>query len=488
MTMQTATGAKPERAIPLNLIDPSPFNPRKTFEGIDELTASFKEHGQLQAINVRPMKGGRFEVMGGERRRRAAKAAGWTEIRAVEREASDDEAHALQLVENLQREDISPLEEAAGFAELQDKNPKVWTNEAIARSVSKTPRFVQQRLAIHRGLAPALKKEFGEGRLNVEQARTLAMVPAKMQTEIANQPWNMGSADRIREQIAARAIPANLAIFPIEKYKGEKIEVKGKVDLLADVDQFMTLQRAVLQSRAEKLKADWPKVVLIGDPAKLYDWAWADNGQRVARTRDRKKSGDSKIPKEKQAALVWLDSRGEYGQALGVVPATSIKEQRSSEPSGPPRESAEQKRRRTAFVAETTKAAAADRLIGLRIVLVAFLGNRCKIGYDGSAVRKIIKALPEPLRKLAATGYGDTRDAARWAAVAKMTSPQILTALAPFAATAVTWTSHEKNPPALTAAIAKELGVKLPPPAPKKKAKPKARPKAKAKVKRKAKK
>lgn len=496
-----ATNKPTERLIPLNLLDPSPFNPRKTFEGLDELAASIKEHGQLQAIMVRPKTGGRFEIMGGERRSRAMKLLKATEIRAAVREATDAKARALQLVENLQRENIAPLEEARGFAELQDSDPKLWTPQAIAKAVSKTDRFVQQRLTIHRGLSDPLKKKFGAGEINVEVARTLATVPAPMQAEIANQGYRLQSADMVRERIFSLAVPTSVAIFPLDKYKGETIDNKGKA-YFTDTAQFGKLQGEAARERMDKLKPDWPKMKLI-DNSTLYDWAWADTGTRVAHDQARGKASSNVLAalESKQTAIAWFDRNGAYQQALGVVPATAIKEPRSGQfAGGGNSESADHRRARVACMDALHKGIGGDSMNALRLIVAGVLADRIRVGYDGAAMRKKGAALADPAaKKIAGMGYTDGRAIKAWEHVKKLPAPALLKLLAHFAGLTVTWQGSDKNPPAFTAAIAKAIGVKAPDfkaiakaktkaAADAKKAKAKAKPKAKKKAAPKAKK
>lgn len=110
-------------SIPLTRIALNPYQPRDTFapEALEELTASVRKHGVLQPVVVRPKSNGNYELVAGERRFRAATAAGLAEIPAVVRELSDQEALALALIENLQREDLNPVEEARAFRRLIDE-------------------------------------------------------------------------------------------------------------------------------------------------------------------------------------------------------------------------------------------------------------------------------------------------------------------------------------------------------------------------------
>ena len=109
--------------LPLREIEPDPGQPRKTFddETLAELSASIAEHGLLQPIAVRPKPSGGYLIVAGERRWRASRMAGLTEVPVIVKDVTDEQAMELALVENLQREDLGPVEEAAGIRELMTR-------------------------------------------------------------------------------------------------------------------------------------------------------------------------------------------------------------------------------------------------------------------------------------------------------------------------------------------------------------------------------
>ena len=124
--------------LPLREIEPDPDQPRKTFEQetLSELAASIAEHGLLQPIAVRPRPMGGYSIVAGERRWRASRMAGLTEVPVVIKDVSDEQAMELALVENLQREDLDPVEEAAGIRELMTRCDL--TQEQAARKLGKS--------------------------------------------------------------------------------------------------------------------------------------------------------------------------------------------------------------------------------------------------------------------------------------------------------------------------------------------------------------
>jgi ParB family chromosome partitioning protein len=143
---------------PLKEIHPDPNQPRKFYDesAMQELIQSVKEKGILQPILVRP-NGNGFVLVCGERRYRASVAAGLTEIPTVIRHLSDDEALELQIIENLQRKDVHPMEEAVAFKSLLDNKQKVHTLEEIAARVGKSEFYVRQRMKLN-----ALTKDWQE--------------------------------------------------------------------------------------------------------------------------------------------------------------------------------------------------------------------------------------------------------------------------------------------------------------------------------------
>lgn len=174
----TATATVQVELIPLNRIGISPHNPRKITDAepsLKELAASIAAHGVLQPITVRKRAEG-FEIVAGERRFRACKLAGLDAVPALVRELDDATALEVTVVENLQREDLSPLEEASGVAELLGGG---WDVPKIADKLGKSPTWVARRARLHK-LSDAWKKELAKPRHNFEDfsATHLEMIAA----------------------------------------------------------------------------------------------------------------------------------------------------------------------------------------------------------------------------------------------------------------------------------------------------------------------
>jgi ParB family chromosome partitioning protein len=159
------------KEIAVERITPSPFQPRRAFDEvkIDELAASIRNQGIIQPLVVRP-RGDGYELIAGERRWRAAMRAGLARVPVVIRDASDHEALQLALVENLQREDLNPIEEANGYRRLQEEFH--WSQEEMAEKVGKSRPAIANALRLLT-LPVAVQQEVTAGKLPAGQARAL---------------------------------------------------------------------------------------------------------------------------------------------------------------------------------------------------------------------------------------------------------------------------------------------------------------------------
>ena len=190
------------RTLQIANIEPGPFQPREALDEatLAELAASIREHGVLQPILVRPVKAqaNRYQIIGGERRWRAAQAAGLHEVPALVREFTDREAMAAGLVENLQRQDLNALEEAEGYGRLTEQFGL--TQEALARAVGKSRPHVANTLRLL-GLPPRVRDLLREGALTAGHAR--ALLTAKDPVGLALQVVDRGLNVRQAEALAA---------------------------------------------------------------------------------------------------------------------------------------------------------------------------------------------------------------------------------------------------------------------------------------------
>ena len=176
---QTETPAEGAVSLPLQKIEPNPLQPRKTFDP-DELASlaeSIRMHGIIQPLTVRKLPSGFYQIIAGERRWRASRAAGLKEVPVRILEADDKLAMELALVENLQREDLNPMEEAAGYKKLMDDYNL--TQEQVATRVQKSRPAVTNALRLL-SLGETLQKKVSSGKLSAGHAR--ALLPLKTET------------------------------------------------------------------------------------------------------------------------------------------------------------------------------------------------------------------------------------------------------------------------------------------------------------------
>ncbi|WP_416907338.1 MAG: ParB/RepB/Spo0J family partition protein [Polymorphobacter sp.] len=172
---EAATPAATSKAsqLPISDIAPNPGQPRRHFapQAMEELIASVRAHGVLQPILVRPASAGGYEIIAGERRWRAAQAAGLHEIPALVRDLSDAETFEIALIENIQRSDLNAMEEARGYQRLIDEFGH--TQAALAAIVGKSRSHVANLLRLL-DLPPEVQKMVEEGVLAMGHARALA--------------------------------------------------------------------------------------------------------------------------------------------------------------------------------------------------------------------------------------------------------------------------------------------------------------------------
>ena len=179
---------KPEAAgnlyLPISQVESYSAQPRKLFDedALAELADSIREHGVIQPLTVRKLSSGYYQIIAGERRWRAARLAGLTEIPAVVIEADDQKAAELALVENLQREDLNPMEEAAGYQSLIQTYHM--TQEEAARRVGKSRSAVANAMRLL-GRQPGVRKLVEEGSLSAGHARALLPLSPALQTKAA---------------------------------------------------------------------------------------------------------------------------------------------------------------------------------------------------------------------------------------------------------------------------------------------------------------
>ncbi|MGA8661323.1 MAG: ParB/RepB/Spo0J family partition protein [Candidatus Cybelea sp.] len=209
------------REIPLTEITPNPFQPRKTFDGaaLDELKASIAEYGILVPVIVR-RRGNGYELIAGERRWRASAALQRPSIPAIVRSSDDRQTLEFAIVENLQREDLNALEEAAGFQYLIDEHGL--TQEEVARRLGKSRPAIANTLRLL-ALPDSIKAMLADARLSAGHARALLSAPEPARVPLAERAASEGLTVRALERLAAartdtrpKAVPTARALTPDE--------------------------------------------------------------------------------------------------------------------------------------------------------------------------------------------------------------------------------------------------------------------------------
>ena len=211
-------------SLPISQVETCSSQPRKRFddESLQELADSISQHGIIQPLTVRKLSSGYYQIIAGERRWRAARLSGLQEVPVIVIEADDRKAAELAMIENLQREDLNPMEEAAGFQSLIESYHM--TQEEAAQRVGKSRSAVTNALRLL-GLTPSVRKLVEEGKLSAGHARALVPLSPSLQESAANAIVSGGLSVRQTEAL-------------VKRLSAEKIEAQVKdpdeVDYLAE--------------------------------------------------------------------------------------------------------------------------------------------------------------------------------------------------------------------------------------------------------------
>ena len=210
--------------LPISQVESCASQPRKQFDpdALADLADSIRQHGIIQPLTVRKLQSGYYQIIAGERRWRAARMAGLSQVPVVVIEADDRKAMELAMIENLQREDLNPMEEAAGFQSLIESYHM--TQEEAAQRVGKSRSAVTNALRLL-GLTPSVRKLVEEGKLSAGHARALVPLSPSLQESAANAIVSGGLSVRQTEAL-------------VKRLSAEKIEAQVKdpdeVDYLAE--------------------------------------------------------------------------------------------------------------------------------------------------------------------------------------------------------------------------------------------------------------
>src|SRR5260221_6053371 len=190
--------------LPVSALRPGKYQPRTRMDeaSLAELAESIRARGVIQPIVVRPVNDSEYEILAGERRWRAAKIANLERIPAVIREVPDEAALGIGLIENIQREDLNPIEEASGLKRLIDEFSL--THEEVARAIGRSRTGVTNLLRLLE-LAPAVQVMVLEGRIDMGHARALLALGKARQVELAEQIAEKGLSVREAERLAQGA-------------------------------------------------------------------------------------------------------------------------------------------------------------------------------------------------------------------------------------------------------------------------------------------
>lgn len=237
-----AEGGEGSVTVRISEIEPNRDQPRKEFEAgaLSELAESIAQHGVLQPLLLRPMVSGGYRIVAGERRWRAARMAGLSEVPAVIREMTDGEEMLFALIENLQREDLTPLEEARGYQQLMDTQG--FTQEKAAEAVGKSRPAVANALRLL-NLPEDIQAMVERGEISAGHGRTLLSFKNEEDMRMAAQKAKEGASVRelealskkCAEQGEAQAKPRSSqpsqfyaeAQLAVSDYLGRKVKVAG---------------------------------------------------------------------------------------------------------------------------------------------------------------------------------------------------------------------------------------------------------------------
>lgn len=248
-------------------LEPNRNQPRKEFdeEALASLAESIKQHGLLQPIMVRPILGGGYQIVAGERRYRASQLAGITEVPVIIRDLTDKEAMQIALIENLQRENLNPIEEAQGYQSLMDEHGL--TQEEVAEAVGKSRPAVANSLRLLK-LPDEITQMLGQGKLSPGHARALLSIEneseqIRIANEIALSDMSVRQVEKLAKQkktvkpapVAVKA-PTYYSLVEqtLTEYLGKKVKITSLKNKKGGVLSIEFYSNDDLQALAKKLE------------------------------------------------------------------------------------------------------------------------------------------------------------------------------------------------------------------------------------------
>ena len=254
--------------IPVAAIVPNQYQPRKVFDQteIQELAQTISEHGLLQPIVVREFRPGEYEIIAGERRFRAVKLLQWEKIPAIVEKMTDAESASLALIENLQRAQLSPVEEAQAYKQLMEFNHL--TQATLAKGMGKSQSFVANKLRLLKLIKP-VQNAILDGRITERHGRALLSLDEDQQRtllmEIVNQHWNVRQTEDAVAQMLGKPTSA-------EKAAQQAVQEKASQSDAVTPSSSATENDAVAEPAAKKTakqkqaKKKQPKSIKVSDP------------------------------------------------------------------------------------------------------------------------------------------------------------------------------------------------------------------------------
>jgi ParB family transcriptional regulator, chromosome partitioning protein len=223
-TSAANSSRKPRRA-PIENLRPNPRNPRRSFTDseLDELSVSIRERGIIQPIVVRALKGDDFEIIAGERRWRAAQRAGLHDVPIAVVEANDAQSLEFAIIENVQRTDLNPIEEASGYLALMDDFNR--TQDDVAQIVGKSRPHVANTIRLLK-LSEPVKQLVCSGKISAGHARLLVGHPNAEQI----------AQEIIEKNLSVRQVEAQLQQEAATQRRDSQRELKGSVSVTKDAD------------------------------------------------------------------------------------------------------------------------------------------------------------------------------------------------------------------------------------------------------------
>lgn len=248
------TGNEPEAVLSISEIVRNPNQPRKTFDEdkLAELTDSIRQNGVLQPILVR-RKGQKYEIVAGERRYQASKLAGLKEIPAVVREIDDDKVFQLALIENLQRSDLSPIEEAKGYKQLLTS--RSLTQEELAKILSKSRSAIANTLRLM-DLPVEVQHMMEQGLLTAGHARAILAVPSevgriKLAKKVVTESLTVRQTENLAPLFSVEHTETRTRVAAPQSFKRAARELRKMLDTNVKVKQVRGKNKIEIEFKDE---------------------------------------------------------------------------------------------------------------------------------------------------------------------------------------------------------------------------------------------